>query len=164
MKRSLDSTESPKAPRRQKPVSYQFCRAKKLRCSFELPCASRVAKLELRPFQHQPAPQALSLHSLHERVQRIERSLGISSENVTNQERGGIRESNSFSNLNTQRGTIQVEKRDLHAARTLEEERLQKESDDLTTSVTTSGVDFGIDTLSEATHLDTPTIESIQAV
>ncbi|KMU86162.1 hypothetical protein CIHG_03950 [Coccidioides immitis H538.4] len=38
--------------------------------------------------QHQPAPQALSLHSLHERVQRIERSLGISSENVTNQERG----------------------------------------------------------------------------
>ncbi|KMU74985.1 hypothetical protein CISG_00914 [Coccidioides immitis RMSCC 3703] len=103
MKRSLDSTESPKAPRRQKPVSYQFCRAKKLRCSFELPCASRVAKLELRPFQHQPAPQALSLHSLHERVQRIERSLGISSEKVPIK----------------------------NAA----------------TSVTTSGVDFGIDTL-----------------
>nr|KMM67894.1 hypothetical protein CPAG_04227 [Coccidioides posadasii RMSCC 3488] len=40
-----------------------------------------------------------------------------------------------------------VEKRDLHTARTLEEERLQKESDELTTSVTTSGVDFGIDTL-----------------
>ncbi|KAF2686189.1 hypothetical protein K458DRAFT_363820 [Lentithecium fluviatile CBS 122367] len=100
---SIDSPQSQSQPpsqipsRRQEPVSCQFCRQKKLRCSRESPCSNCVARnikcvhvtsrgatvTTPGPSVSGANPGGLTLQSLHARLQRIENALNINSDGAT---------------------------------------------------------------------------------